>query len=98
MISKLIKKIKDKMQESEDLRGINEKSIDFAINAMMPKKEKGTEESMDEEKSPKESMEVSEEKEQYAPMGKHMKHMGAAPETKVEIELMVNGAKKKKKS
>jgi hypothetical protein len=100
VISKLIKKFKDKVQESKDLSSINPKSIEFAIQSMMPKEQKARERKMEmehgEEKTmPKEQYETSEEKEEYKPMGKHM---GMTPENKIEIELMINGAKKKKKA
>jgi hypothetical protein len=99
VISKLIKKFKDKVQESKDLSSINPKSIEFAIQSMMPKEQKARERKMEmehgeEETMPKEQYETS-EKEEYKPMGKHM---GMTPENKIEIELMINGAKKKKKS
>ena len=99
MISKLIKKFKDKVQESKDLSSINPKSIEFAIQSMMPKEQKVKEKEMEmehgeEETMPKEQYETS-EKEEYKPMGKHM---GMTPENKIEIELMINGAKKKKKA
>jgi hypothetical protein len=88
MYASVVKKLKKNKEGSEEMqfpKGIAK----GAMEALMPKH------NMEEEESPMEEYETSEKKEKYKPMGKHM---GMAPENKVEIEIMLNGSKKKKKS
>lgn len=83
IIKKKKKEMEDMAPEGKPLH-IGKKMMMHAMESMAPEMEEGGEESEDEG-------EMEDEKEM--PMKK-----GVLPEAKIEIELMLNGAKKKKKS
>lgn len=77
----MLEKLLKKIKEDEKLKSLNKDSLEYVIQAMKPEME--DEEDDEEEDDSEEEMK-----------GKHKKAMG--PEAKIEIELMLSNAKKKK--